>query len=118
MMDEPEKKPKKTPKKRLRKATKKPVNGTSEFNELDGMIIPSLSGLAVIMSACENPAYKRRKSSVDAINTHLQEHLSSFILIGYTIDGEPVNMTYAPTPKDYDSLSTGLQRFIMSSGGF
>ena len=54
--------------------------------------------------------------SMRTVSGTLQEHMDNFILVGYTMDGDPVQMMFAPTPKDVDSLSTNLQKFIMESG--
>ena len=53
--------------------------------------------------------------SLKTVSGHLQEHLDSFILIGYTPNGDPVQMMWAPTPRDLDSLSTNLQKFILDT---
>lgn len=55
------------------------------------------------------------RSNVKAIVSRLHEHLSCFILIGYTEDGSPVHITQAGTPKDYDALSTGLQKYVLDT---
>ena len=48
----------------------------------------------------------------------LEEFLGTYILIGYTGKGEPVNITSAKTQQDMDALNTNLQRFLtMFIGG-
>ena len=47
--------------------------------------------------------------------SQVEEYLSSFIIIGYDIEGDPVNITYASSQKDFDALSTGLQKYIFES---
>lgn len=77
----------------------------------------SLSSLSSLLKSIpENPSVKRKRMSMRTVSGTLQEHLGNFILVGYTMDGEPVQMMFAPTPKDIDSLSTNLQKFIMESG--
>ena len=63
----------------------------------------------------EDPDVKNRRKAIEHMSANMQEYLSSYILIGYTMDGNPVTVTYAPTPKDYDSLGASLQRYIIDS---
>ena len=115
-MEENEKNPRKKPaKKRVRK---KRAPKKDKVDDVYDTSFGSLSTLSSLFQACESPTMLSRRRSVKAMGNNLQEHLSSFILIGYTVDGEPVQMTFAPTPRDMDSLNTGLHKFIMSSGGF
>lgn len=60
-------------------------------------------------------AQKKRLSQkqITVINSYIEEHLSCFVLIGYTCAGEPVTLVNAPTVKDSDSLGTALQKFLM-----
>jgi hypothetical protein len=126
-MEDPDKKPKRVPKKRppsTKKQPKLPVDKVDNKKPSSPPPLPipescsltSLSGLKMVMSMCESPASKKRRVSTEAVGGQLQEHLSSFILIGYTLDGLPVNITYATSPQEYDSLSTGLQRYIIHTG--
>ena len=60
-------------------------------------------------------AQKKRLSQkqITVINSFIEEHLSCFVLLGYTCAGEPVTLVNAPTVKDSDSLGTALQKFLM-----
>lgn len=98
-------------KKPRKKAVKKPAKGA------DTTEASSLSSLVAMMKACDSPEERLRRTSIQAVGNNLQEHLGCFILIGYTLDGDPVQMTYAPTPQDMDSLGTGLHRFVYNIGG-
>jgi hypothetical protein len=42
----------------------------------------------------------------------LEEYLDSFIVVGYTQKGDPVQLTSAKSQQEIDALSTNLQRFI------
>lgn len=57
---------------------------------------------------------EKRSAGIDNMCAQMNEHLSSFVLLGYSIDGEPVNVTCANSQKDLDSLNTCIHRFIMS----
>ena len=125
MEEDPNKKPKKAAKKqparkaRPKKAAKsspKKSNKKAPPTSYDTSF-GSLSSLTQLFAQGETQAMKSRRMSMKAIGGNLQEHLDSFILIGYTMTGEPVQMMFAPTPKDIDSLSTNLQKFILDSGG-
>ena len=50
------------------------------------------------------------------LNSKIQEYLSSFILIGYTMNGRYVAITHANSSKDKDSLNTGLYRYLSDGG--
>lgn len=60
-------------------------------------------------------AQKKRLSQkqITVINSFIEEHLSCFVLLGYTCAGAPVTLVNAPTVKDSDSLGTALQKFLM-----
>ena len=52
------------------------------------------------------------KKQITTITSFIEEHLSCFVLLGYTVDGEPITIVNANTPKDSDSLGTALQKFL------
>ena len=52
------------------------------------------------------------KKTVRAVNSRVCEYLNSFIMIGYTEKGEPVQITSASTPQEYDALGTALQKYL------
>ena len=51
------------------------------------------------------------QKQISTINSFIEEHLSCFVLLGYTVDGDPVSLLNANTQKDSDSLGTLLQKF-------
>lgn len=74
----------------------------------------SMKDLAKVLSLMEkDDRFEEYRNTVNIINSKLYEHLSCFIVIGYTEDGAPVNITSAQTPKDYDALSTCLQKYVL-----
>ena len=112
-------KPKRKPRKKAarKKASKRPsvpksVPETESYNTSFASL-STLSGL--LQSIPEDPSIKKRRMSLKTVSGNLQEHLDSFILIGYTPNGDPVQMMWAPTPRDIDSLSTNLQKFILDT---
>lgn len=52
------------------------------------------------------------QKQIAAINGFVEEHLSCFVLLGYTVSGDPISLVNAATQKDSDSLSTLLQKFL------
>lgn len=52
------------------------------------------------------------KKQISTINGFVEEHLSCFILLGYTVAGEPVTIINASTPRDSDALGTHIQKFL------
>lgn len=52
------------------------------------------------------------QKQISTINSFIEEHLSCFVLLGYTVNGDPVSLVNAPTQKDSDSLGTLLQKFL------
>ena len=104
-MEEPEKK------KRRGRPPKKKLASKKDFDPS----ITELSALSALFALKEDPKKKRHDENIKAMCSHLEEFLANFIIIGYTVDGEAVQVTSARTPKDIDSLSTGLQRYVINS---
>jgi len=106
----PEKKPK----------TKKRTSGTRRKKSKKSS---ESTGYDLIRAALESHlidhAKKRQdqKRNVEQLSSIIEEYLSSFILLGYNYDGEPVTLVSASTQQQSDSLSTLIQKFIISSHG-
>ncbi|NBW57104.1 hypothetical protein EBR43_04835 [bacterium] len=47
--------------------------------------------------------------------TLASEYLSAFIIIGYDISGESVNLVHATNQMDADALSAAINKFIINS---
>lgn len=52
------------------------------------------------------------QQQISSINSFVEEHLSCFVLLGYTVDGSPISLVNATTQKDSDSLGALLQKFL------
>ena len=72
-----------------------------------------MGALSGLFQKFEDPVKLRREKDMRAMCGHLQEYLDNYVLIGYTLDGNPVNVTYAKSTRDNDALSTALQRYIL-----
>lgn len=59
----------------------------------------------------------KKKKSLDEITSTLEEFLDSFIILGYDYSGESCTLISANTQQQADSLSTLIQKFIVSSQG-
>jgi len=111
MDDKNEKKPsskKRRKPAKLKKQAKPEIDNHQPFSG-------NLASLSALFAANQSQVNKEGEG-IKCMSQNMQEYLSNYILIGYTMDGNPVHVTYAPTPKDYDCLNTGLQRYIMEQG--
>jgi len=119
MSDENNKKPKKQAKKRATKKRASKKKTVIKDDQLDPSLPPQsvmqfdAAALSAILKQYDNPKAKKAKQDIRYISEQIQEYLSCYILVGYTLNGKNVAVTYAPSPKDMDSLSTGLQRYIL-----
>ena len=75
----------------------------------------NMAALSAVLAA-NQAKHRKEGEGIKFMSEYMQEYLSNYILIGYTMEGNPVHITYAPTQKDYDCLSTGLQRYILDNG--
>jgi hypothetical protein len=53
-------------------------------------------------------------NEIEAMLATLEEFLQTFVLIGYTLDGEPFSVINAHSQQEADSLSTAVTRFFMT----
>lgn len=49
---------------------------------------------------------------LNILNGQISEYLKTFIVLGYTLDGIPVQIVYAKNRQDLDSLNMTLHRFV------
>lgn len=80
---------------------------STEQDELTNMVKQQLS------------EYIRKSKSNERVSTELssvvQEYLSSFIILGYTFDGSPMNIVSVENQLDADAIGTLIHRFIANS---
>lgn len=55
-----------------------------------------------------------QKRNTELLTSTIEEYLSSFVLLGYNYDGDPVTLVSASTQQQSDSLGTLIQKFIVS----
>ena len=113
MAQEDDKSPKKRPVKKPRRAStaKKKITKSKEElknEEYKKQIQDALK--ANLDEYLKNRSLSQKQ--ISSINSLIEEHLSCFVLVGYTVDGEPVTLINAQTQKDQDSLGTILQKVL------
>lgn len=94
---------KKPKKEKVTKAKADASIGTDEFNK---MLREALIEHAEKHSRITN-------NYLDAMCSVLEEFMQTFVLLGYNLDGEPVTIVNALTPRDADALSAAVNRFFM-----
>ena len=52
------------------------------------------------------------RKNIDALASVIDEFLKSYIVLGYTFDGKPMNIIYAHNQQEADSLTTLINKFI------
>ena len=112
MSQENDKKPKKkvTPKKK----PKVEEDDASAAEELAEQIFRNKIKAAIEANLHEYAAQKNlSKKQVSVINGFIEEHLSCFVLLGYSVNGDPVSIVNAPTQQNSDALGTLLQKFLV-----
>jgi len=53
--------------------------------------------------------------NIKILNDNIKEFLKSFIVIGYTFEGQPINMVFAHNQQEADSLATCIKRYLNRS---
>jgi hypothetical protein len=97
--------PEKKRKPRKRKSVKKPLP------EDIGIEMSALSAFFSHM----DPEQDKYDKELKAVRANVGEYLSSYMLLGYTIDGKPVAVTYGKNQRDMDALSTSLHKYIFEN---
>ena len=96
------------------KKNKKPTDSSKSEDEYVGDDALRLKIQKALQNNLDVFAKKRNlsKKQITTINAFVEEHLSSFIILGYSVSGEPVTVINAKTSRDSDALGTLLQKFI------
>jgi len=55
-----------------------------------------------------------RADIVEKVIPYLSEYLSAFMLIGYDMHGQPLNIIHATNQMDADALSSALNKFLFN----
>jgi len=54
------------------------------------------------------------RKDLKSLSTTVEEYLTSFIILGYTFDGDPIHCISAHTQQEADSLVTLINKFFHS----
>lgn len=108
MTQDDDKTPKRPKRKVTKKTAKKPLEESAEDVDFKKKIQKAIQADLSIFAKKRSLSQKQ----VSVINSFIEEHLSCFILLGYTANGDPVSVVNAPTQKDSDSLGTLIQKFL------
>ena len=98
------------PKKKVQSKKKRTPKRTPKRTKDEDIL--KMSTMAAYLGKMQDDMVRDRRN-ITTMCALMEEYLSCYIVIGYTIDGKPVSITNAKEPKDYDSLSTALQRFLI-----
>lgn len=96
------------------------INDEYDEEELDEGLKQARSDLvrAALETQLMEYANKRseQKRNMEELTCHIEEFMDSFIVLGYSYEGDPLTLVSASTQQQADSLSTLLQKFIVQSG--
>jgi hypothetical protein len=97
----------KTPK---RKKSKKKAE---EFKPKDNPEIEELTQKALSSLLREQLNQKsNRKRDMDALSSTIEEFLTSYVLLGYSLQGEAITIVSAHNQQEADSLTTLVNKFL------
>lgn len=91
-----------------------PPSNDEDYEAFDGTD-PELDNMLRDMLMEHAKKKNLTKNNVKIIHSFIEEYLNSFILLGYTFEGEPVTLVSALNQRDADSLSTFIQKFVMKN---
>lgn len=58
----------------------------------------------------------KKEINVKVLKNIIEQYLSPFVIIGYDIKGNCVNMGNVQTQKDFDAISLAISRFKINNG--
>ena len=57
----------------------------------------------------------KKNPDLDHLNAILKEYMNTFLLLGYTLEGEPFILSFSKTPQDYNALVEHLRLTFMNT---
>ena len=79
--------------------------------QIEDMLKNSLQDFLIRKSSINTEKAK----NVSSLVSQITEYLSAFIIIGYDVSGEPINIVHATNQMDADALSAAINKFIVHS---
>ena len=102
------------PKKKITKSKKSDKNELADEVDAEEKIFRNKIKAAIEANLAEYASKKNlSQKQISVINSFIEEHLSCFVLLGYSVKGDPVSLINAPTQQDSDALGTLLQKFLV-----
>jgi hypothetical protein len=98
-----------SPKKRKGKETP-PTISTSEKSIIQELLRSAFNDYAVRYES----KMLERADVIEKIIPYLSEYLSAFMVIGYDMRGQPLNILQATSQMDADALSAALNKFLFN----
>lgn len=111
--------PRKPSKKRLKREEREPTDEELAFEEFlsdrPDISVISEKELASLLAEALTEAAKNKKYTRDcrhALAAVIDEFASSYILIGFDVSGEPIEILCAKSSMEADALGMFLQKFV------
>lgn len=79
--------------------------------QIEGLLKSAMQDYLVAQSNVK----AEKAKNINALGTIVSEYLKAFIVIGYSVNGEPVNFVHATNQMDADALSAAVNKFILHS---
>ena len=95
---------------------KKKKQSKKKTEEFDPSANPEIKELTqkMLSSLLREQTYQRsdRKKNLDALSATIDEFLTSYVLLGYSLQGEAVTIVSAHNQQEADSLTTIVNKFL------
>lgn len=92
-------------------------NNTADFtnlSEIEQRKIQEMISLAQLQYCnIKTSILKEKKKEFDSLETVIKEFMGPFILMGYDLNDNPVEMVSANSPAEYDALLEKLRRVVV-----
>jgi hypothetical protein len=91
-------------------------NNSSKIQKIDKKNIEELLRSVMQQHLTQQSSIKIEKTkNIHNLVNLVSEYLSPFIILGYDIDGQPVNLIHSKSQMDADALSAAINRLIFSN---
>ncbi len=92
-------------------------NNTADFTnltEVEQRKIQEMISLAQLeFSKIKTSIVKEKKKEIDTLETVVKEFMGPFMLMGYDLNDNPIEMVSANSPAEYDALLERLRRVVV-----
>jgi len=99
----------------MKKDPKKSQNDLNDFDPAKHEDVRELTNKAIYNFLSGKLKEKvEKRNDIEALSNTVEEFLNCFIILGYTENGEPVNIISAHNQQEADSLATLVNKFFMN----